>query len=217
MSLADKLASVLARHDELRDALGGAGLPTDQFVKLSKEYAELTPVADAVNELKKAQDEQADAQALLADPEFQAEAKRELEMLKQRVPELEKQVQKMLLPKDIADDRNAILEIRAGAGGDEAALFGTLLFDMYRKYAAIRGWRFEVLDLSENDLGGIKEGSALISGKGVFRASEIRIRRASRTTRAANGSLGPRSHVNGQPSPCWPRWKKSMCKSTSAI
>jgi peptide chain release factor 1 len=77
-------------------------------------------------------------------------------------------VQLSLLPKDIADERNAILEIRGGAGGDEAALFGALLFDMYRKYAAIRGWDFEVMSLSENDLGGLKEGSAMIKGKGVF-------------------------------------------------
>jgi peptide chain release factor 1 len=77
-------------------------------------------------------------------------------------------VQRLLLPKDIADERNAILEVRAGTGGDEAALFAALLFDMYRKYAAVHGWRFEVMALSESDLGGLKEGSATISGKGVF-------------------------------------------------
>ena len=77
-------------------------------------------------------------------------------------------VQRLLLPKDIADERNAILEVRAGTGGDEAALFAGLLFDMYRKYAAEKGWRFEIMDASENDLGGMKDGTALISGKGVF-------------------------------------------------
>ncbi len=105
---------------------------------------------------------------MLADPEMKAEAQREYEELKRKIPALEKQVQRMLLPKDAADERNAILEIRAGAGGDEAALFGALLFEMYRKYAAVRGWRFEVMELSQNDLGGLREGSALISGKGVF-------------------------------------------------
>ena len=168
MSLTETLASVLARHDEVRDALSAQGLSAENFAKLSKEYAELTPVAEATIALQKAQREQAEAEALLADPEMQAEAKQELDALRPRITVLEKHVQKMLLPKDIADERNAILEIRAGAGGDEAALFAAILFDMYRKYAAIKGWRFEVMDLSENDLGGLKEGSATISGKGVF-------------------------------------------------
>ncbi len=168
MSLTATLDRVLARHDELRDALSQQGLAAEQFAKLSKEYADLTPVVEAVQELQQTQKEQKEAEALLADPEFQAEAKRELEKLRQKIPALEKQVQRMLLPKDIADERNAILEVRAGTGGDEAALFGALLFDMYRKYAALRGWKFETMELSENDLGGLREGSALISGKGVF-------------------------------------------------
>jgi len=168
MLLTETFARVLARHDELRDALSAQGLAAEQVVKLSKEYSDLTPVAEAIIELQKAQQEQADAEAMLADPEMAPEAKRELEALRQKIPALEKQVQRMLLPKDIADERNAILEIRAGTGGDEAALFGALLFDMYRKYAALRGWRFEVMELSENDLGGLKEGTAMISGKGVF-------------------------------------------------
>ena len=168
MSLTETLARLLARHDEVRDALSQPGLAPDQFTKLSKEYADLTPVAEAIAELRRAQQEIADAESMLADPDMQAEAKREIDILRPRIPALELQVQKMLLPKDAADERNAILEIRAGAGGDEAALFGAVLFEMYRKYAALHGWRFEVLELSENDLGGIKEGIAQISGKGVF-------------------------------------------------
>jgi len=168
MPLTETLARVLARHDEVRDALSQPGLASDQFAKLSKEYADLTPVAEAITELTRAQKEMADAEAMLADPEMQAEAKRELEAIKPKIPALEKQVQRMLLPKDAADERNAILEIRAGTGGDEAALFGALLFEMYRKYAAVRGWKFEVMELSQNDLGGLKEGVAEISGKGVF-------------------------------------------------
>jgi peptide chain release factor 1 len=135
---------------------------------LSKEYSDLTPVAEAISELTQARKELVDAEAMLADPEMQAEAKREIEQLRPKIPALEKQVQRMLLPKDAADERNAILEIRGGAGGDEAALFASVLFDMYRKYAVLRGWRFEVLELSQNDLGGLREGSAIISGKGVF-------------------------------------------------
>jgi peptide chain release factor 1 len=159
---------VLARHDELRDALARPGLAPDQFGKLSKEYADLTPVAAAIAELTRAQKELADAEAMLADPEMQLEAKREVENLRPLIPALEKQVQKMLLPKDAADERNAILEVRAGTGGDEAALFAALLFEMYRKYASVRGWRFEVLEVSQNDIGGLREGVAEISGKGVF-------------------------------------------------
>jgi len=143
-------------------------LAPDQFAKLSKEYSDLTPVSEAIANLNRARQELVDAEHLLADPDMQSEAKREIEALRPQIPALELQVQKMLLPKDAADERNAILEIRAGAGGDEAALFGALLFDMYRRYAALRGWRFETLSLSENDLGGIREGTAQISGKGVF-------------------------------------------------
>lgn len=168
MSLSETLARLLARHDEVRDTISQPGLAAEQFTKLSKEYAELTPIVDAVNELNRAQQELADAESMLADPEMRAEANREIEELKPKIPLLEKQVQRMLLPKDIADERNAILEIRPGAGGDEAGLFGALLFEMYRKYAIVRGWRFEVMDLAYNDVGGLKEGIAMITGKGVF-------------------------------------------------
>ena len=167
MSLTETLARVVARHDELRDALSQA-MPADQFAKLSKEYSDLTPVSEAIGELNRARQEIADAESLLSDPDMQAEAKREIENLRPRIPALELQVQKMLLPKDAADERNAILEIRAGAGGDEAGLFAALLFDMYRKYAGVCNWRFEVLELAENDVGGLKEGIAQISGRGVF-------------------------------------------------
>jgi peptide chain release factor 1 len=168
MSLSETLARVLARHDELRNALAQPGIPVDQFAKLSKEYSDLTPVVESVIELNRAQQEMAEAEIMLRDPEIQAEAKREIDLLRPRLPLLEKKVQRMLLPKDAADERNAILEIRGGTGGDEAALFGGVLFEMYRKYAAIRGWRFEVMELSQNDIGGLKEGVAQISGKGVF-------------------------------------------------
>jgi peptide chain release factor 1 len=168
MPLTETLARLLARHDELRDALAQPGLVPDQVVKMSKEYSDLTPVAEAISELTRAQKELAEAEVMLADPEMQAEARREIERIRPKIAPLEKQVQRMLLPKDAADERNAILEIRGGTGGDEAALFGAVLFEMYRKYATLRGWRFEVMELSQNDLGGLREGSALISGKGVF-------------------------------------------------
>jgi peptide chain release factor 1 len=168
MSLTETLARVVTRHDELRHILSQPGIATDQFARLSKEYADLTPVVESIGNLNRARQELADAESMLSDPDMKAEAAREVEALRPQIPKLELQVQKMLIPKDIADERNALLEIRAGAGGDEAALFGALLFDMYRKYAVVHGWRFEVLELTENDLGGLREGVAQISGKGVF-------------------------------------------------
>ena len=168
MSLTETLARVLARHDEWRDTLSQGNLPPEQFVKYSKEYAELTPVAEGIAELQRAQRELADAEAMLSDPEMAPEAKREIENIKPRIPALEKTVQRSLLPKDAADERNAILEIRPAAGGDEAGLFANVLFDMYRKYATHRGWRFETVEIAQSDVGGLKEGIAEISGKGVF-------------------------------------------------
>lgn len=168
MSLTDIYERVLARYDELRDAMAAPSLAPELFTKMSKEYAEVEPVAQAILTLKDSQRQMAEAASLLSDPDFKAEAEKEIYALRDRIPALELEVQRMLLPKDIADERNAILEIRAGTGGDEAALFGALLFDMYRKYAAFKGWKFEVMELSENNLGGLKEGIAMITGRGVF-------------------------------------------------
>jgi peptide chain release factor 1 len=168
MTLTETLARLLARHDELRNALSQPGLAADQFRKLSKEYSDLTPVSAAIAELTRVQKELADAEGMLADPEMLTEAKREIETLRLALPALKTQVQRMLIPKDATDERNAILEVRAGAGGDEAALFAAVLFEMYHKYADLHGWRFEILELSQSDLGGLKEGIAQISGKGVF-------------------------------------------------
>ncbi len=168
MSLTETLARVLARHDELRDTLSQGTLPPEQFVKLSKEYSELTPVSEAIAELQRAERELADANSMLSDPEMASEAKKEIERLKPEIQALEKSVQRQLLPKDAADERNAILEIRPAAGGDEAGLFAAVLFDMYRKYAGLRGWKFEVMEVAQSEVGGLKEGVAQISGKGVF-------------------------------------------------
>ena len=168
MSLTETLARVLARHDELRDTLSQGTLPPEQFVKLSKEYSDLTPVSEAIADLRAKQQEMTDAESMLSDPEMASEAKKEIERLKHEIPDLEKRVQKLLLPKDAADERNAILEIRPAAGGDEAGLFASVLFDMYRKYALVRGWKFEVMESALSEVGGLKEGVAQISGKGVF-------------------------------------------------
>jgi peptide chain release factor 1 len=173
MNLDQKLDKVAKRHEELAAALAAEGKRDPQeFVRMSKEYAELSPTVDAIRELRKAQSEMADLAGLMADPAADAEmkglAEQEFKALKQRLPEMEQQLKMRLLPKDEADERNAILEVRAGTGGEEAALFAATLFRMYRRYAELHGWRFEVMSLSETGLGGTKEAIAEITGKGVF-------------------------------------------------
>jgi peptide chain release factor 1 len=170
-SLDTKLDRVVRRHAELSDQLGNPALPGGEVAKLSKEYSELTPVVEGIAALRRAQAELADLAPLAedgGDPEMRALAQIELQAVKARLPELEQAVKLLLLPKDEADERNAILELRAGTGGEEAALFAAALFRMYQRYAAQRGWRFEVMEVSETGLGGFKEATAAINGAGVF-------------------------------------------------
>jgi peptide chain release factor 1 len=170
-SFEGKLERLVRRQEELRDALAAGTVDAGAFAKFSKEYSDLTPVVEAVEALRGARRELADLQALVADgsdPEMRELAEEELRALKERLPELEQRVKIMLLPKDEADEKNAILEVRAGTGGEEAALFAAELFRMYQRYAALHGWRFELLDVSETELGGIKEASATITGRDVF-------------------------------------------------
>ena len=165
------LEQLVRRHAELREALAGSGLSGAEFTKLSKEYSELSPIVEGIDTLRRARDELsslADLAKSSEDLELQALAEEELRSLRERLPGLEQRVKLALLPKDGDDQRNAILEVRAGTGGEEAALFAGDLFRMYQRYAALRGWRFEILDLSETGLGGFKEASALISGRDVF-------------------------------------------------
>lgn len=168
MSLQEKLSSIRVRHEELAALMSAGNLSGEKFTKLSMEYAELTPVVEAVIELDKAKEERSGLRELLGDPEMKDMAAEELRALDSRIPELEKQLKLVLLPKDEADTKNAILEIRAGTGGDEAALFAADLFTMYRGYAAKMGWRVTVVESSENDIGGYKEIIAEISGQNVF-------------------------------------------------
>lgn len=168
MSLDEKLARVVARHDEVSALLSCAGVSSEDFVRLSKELSDLTPIVEAVRALTSARMDQADAQAMLADPEMQGLARDELERLADVLPQLEQAVRLHLIPRDEADDRGVILEVRAGTGGDEAALFAADLWRMYTRYAQESGWRFEMLDVSETEIGGLKEASASISGKGVY-------------------------------------------------
>jgi len=170
-ALESRLDQLVRRHGELRDALSASGLSGADFAKLSKEYSELSPIVDGIEALRRAQEELAAAAEMAGggdDPEMQALAEEEMQSLREQLPELELAVKMALLPRDEDDERNAILEVRAGTGGEEAALFAAELFRMYQRYAGLRGWRFELLDLSETGIGGVKEAAASITGRNVF-------------------------------------------------
>jgi len=171
MSLEESLSKVVLRHEELGARLAQEAGGGDEFVSMSREYAELSPIVEAIEALRGAQAELADAEAMAAaedDPEMRELAQAEREDIAASLPELEHRVKLLLIPKDEADGRNAILEIRAGTGGDEAALFAGDLLRMYQRYAEQRRWRVEILNMSETDIGGVKEVQALISGSDVF-------------------------------------------------
>jgi len=146
----------------------GAATDGQEIVRLSKEHAEIKPVADAVLNLQKVRAEIDDLEALAADPEMAAMAAEELEALEDRLPELEREVALLLAPRDADENASAILEVRAGTGGDEAALFAGDLFRMYQRYAQGRGWRVEIDSVSDGEVGGYKEIVATITGDGVF-------------------------------------------------
>ena len=168
MSIAQKLDQIVARQAELQASLSSGALDSQKFVAVSKEYAELGPLVEAVNAWRKAEQELKETEALAADPDMKAMAEEEAMAIKKRLPELEQAVKRMLLPKDAADEKNAILEIRAGTGGDEAALFAADLFRMYQRYAAEHRWKFEIMELSDTGIGGYKEAIATVTGRNVF-------------------------------------------------
>jgi peptide chain release factor 1 len=165
----EKLDAVISRFKAVEAEMQTVSDP-DDIVRLSKEHAELKPVADAARELSSARRELTEAEEMASgdDSDMAEMARDEAASLKGRIPELEEQLQIMLLPKDKADNAPAILEVRAGTGGDEAALFAGDLFRMYQRYAADRGWRIEVLGASESGVGGYKEIQASVTGDGVF-------------------------------------------------
>ncbi|WP_425064224.1 peptide chain release factor 1 [Reyranella sp.] len=168
MSLLLKLNQIVTRHAELQAALSAGTLDSQKFVAASKEYADLGPLVEAVNEWQKAERDLKDTEAMASDPDMKAMAEEEAAEIRKRLPELERTVKRMLLPKDAADEKNAILEIRAGTGGDEAALFAADLFRMYQRYAAEKGWKFEVMELSDTGIGGYREAIATVTGRNVF-------------------------------------------------
>ena len=173
MSLDSKLERVLARYDELTATMASAApLEPQARAKLGREYAELGPVVAAVRELRARQKEAAELAAMAADAgadeEMRGLARDELSALQATLPDLERQVQRMLLPKDEADARSAILEIRAGTGGEEAALFAADLFRMYQRYAEARGWKVNMISANDTGIGGYKEVIAEVAGRDVF-------------------------------------------------
>ncbi len=169
MAIEENLSKVLARYDELQ-ALMATSTGGGKFAALSKEFSDLGPIVEQVNRLRQLRQELTDAEAMVndSDPDLRAMAEEEMHRLKAEVKEQESAVQIALLPKDEADAKNAILEVRAGTGGEEAALFAAELFRMYERYASRKGWKFEIVDLSETGIGGLKEAIAEISGRNVF-------------------------------------------------
>ncbi|AUM74673.1 peptide chain release factor 1 [Paracoccus jeotgali] len=163
----DRLAQIMQRFEYLEARLN-AGPNPDEIAGISREYAELRPVVDTIAAWQAAQSGLAEAQAMLSDPDMRELAEDEVQRLKHSLPELEQALRIALLPKDAADARPAIMEIRPGTGGDEAALFAADLLSMYRRYAETQGWDFQILELSESELGGVREAVVRIAGEGVF-------------------------------------------------
>ncbi len=171
MNLDEKLANVVNRFEEVQ-ALLASDVSTEELVKLNKELSTLEPVVEVIHKYQHHQQMMADDKAMMEDTSLDKEmremAEAEYYEAKEQLPQLEKEIKVMLLPKDSDDEKNAILEVRAGTGGDEAALFAAVLFEMYQRYAQKQGWQFEILDSNENGIGGYKEASARITGKDVF-------------------------------------------------
>lgn len=169
----EKLDQLVARRDELGQLLSEPDVSDPvKFAQLSKEYSDMTPVVACIEELRALQSEIADLGGLVAesgdDAEMRAMAEEEFRMARERLPEIERRLQLLLLPRDAADEKSAILEIRAGTGGDEASLFAADLFRMYQRYAELHHWKFEQMNVAETEIGGYREAVAEIAGKGVF-------------------------------------------------
>jgi peptide chain release factor 1 len=168
----ERIEQLLDRYSYLEHSLGTPDeFSNEEFVKLSKEYSDLGPIVEAANALRDGRQEMIDLAEMIEsgdDPEMKELAQEEFHELKERLPEMDRELSIALLPKDAADERSAIVEIRAGTGGDEAALFAGDLFRMYEGFAASNGWKVEVISASSSDVGGFKEIVANVTGQGVF-------------------------------------------------
>ncbi|MEM6636042.1 MAG: peptide chain release factor 1 [Pseudomonadota bacterium] len=163
----DKLHSITERFEFL-EARMVAGAEAAEIAELAREYAELKPVVAEIAEYRQILDDISEAEEMLSDPEMKDLAEDELPVLQARLPDVEQNLRLALLPKDAADARPAIVEIRPGTGGDEASLFAGDLLRMYQRYAETRGWRFEIIEEATSDLGGVREVVARVLGDGVF-------------------------------------------------
>lgn len=171
MSLTDKLEKIISKFNMLSEKLmDPSAISNEEYAKAAKERSSLEDVAELSLQYLKLKDDLTSAEELLKadDLDMKQMAEEEISEIKRAMPELEEKIKIALLPKDEADCKNAIIEVRAGTGGDEAALFAAVLFNMYQRYAERKGWKFEVLECSNTGLDGIKEASATISGKDVF-------------------------------------------------
>lgn len=168
--LADKLTPFITRYNELSNLLSSPDITSDikRMTELSKEQSSILPIVEKTKEYKDLLAEIADSKEMLGDSEMGEMAKEELKELEPQVPLIEEEIKMLLLPKDPNDDRNIIVELRAGAGGDEAAIFVGDLFDAYTRYADLRGWKIELMSTSPSDSGGFKEVIALIKGDQVY-------------------------------------------------
>ena len=162
-----KLEQIHQRYEFL-EAQMSAGISGEEIAKLSKEYSQLKPVVETIEEYKSLLADLKEAEVMLADPDMRQLAEEEIPVLKARVPEVEKLLQLALLPKDAADERSAMIEIRPGTGGDEAALFAADLLRMYQRFSETSGWTFEIIEEQLSELGGIKEVVVHVKGDGVF-------------------------------------------------
>lgn len=171
MSFETNLEKILVRHRELSDKLS-TGIMGEEFVKISKEFAEIDEVAKKIHSYNDIKSEIANLKIVASDKSSDSEivemAEDEIRILTDKIPEYEHAIKIALLPKDEADMKNAIIEVRAGTGGEEAALFASSLFNMYQRYSELKGWKFEILSISDTGIGGYKEASALITGNGAF-------------------------------------------------
>ena len=172
MDFAEKLANVVNRYQEVEALLSETDISSEDLIKLNKEFSALAPVVEAIKNYNTLKKNMEGAKEMMEDSSLDKEmrelAEAEYYDAKEQLPLKEKDIKILLLPKDDDDERNAILEVRAGTGGDEAALFAGVLFEMYQHYASLQGWKFELMDASENEIGGYKEVTASITGKNVF-------------------------------------------------
>jgi len=172
MSLIQKLDGILAKFNELEKKLLDPSSLGQSFAKISKEHSDMQEVVAVILQFQNAQKELSDIEQMLADSGLDKEMREMMEeekyTLSKKIPELEQQIKIALIPKDLADEKNAIIEVRAGTGGEEAALFAYKLFHMYQRYAEKNRWKFEILTIADTGLGGYKEASAIITGRGVF-------------------------------------------------